>query len=883
MKILKFLLLTLSFLSVSAEFHSWDKDLLSLDLDINPLELRNRAGCALDSKSATQSTFLLIDNTTMAKSTYRMAKLTGRDHDEVTKEAIKYYRKKVKFLFNNISEKLLTGKLPVLPVLSSKNKIPSQYKNIMTSCFEQSECDDLKTYLEGIWENSKLSNFKSTNRKIDDFNESNYITNSETRLSCLKLKKFSPLQAQLYGTKPDRETLQRIAESLKNVDEYIASCDADDLDNLKVEGLQFDLRNVDEKLWERYGFDYWNSLKIYFSWALKNTTYQSVDYELIIQSSSLEDSIMLVSNGCKTIEVPECSNDYLSKSVISEMAKNDYKKNALELDVLAPIVDGASSIMLDEPFTAVNNDILDLAQRRDANSWIESLFNNYAGTKAHIKSKLISGLSFYNIISKKVSVEKLVNDLQAYYNSSSLDDVRVKNDLYYLCSEVKFISDETFSYVRNNVEIIKETGFIDSLDLIFNGMTLEQIFDDYESLMKKTNEFCNALDDDRIWNEDFDLKRSGFSQWYLDKTLIRTKMQSTKKEDLESLNAKKYLEYSKTKSVICFSPSDCVRESISSMLEIARATSYAATFWGAKNKLKTSDVFNPYAERVACKVYDPWFKTRSTITNFVSDISQAFLSAFTPGVLYTKVSLKPGEVTSFNKMVKDGKILFNQKYKKESIALQLVTDFGPLLGVPCAVSVTGKSGNLYSNLYQFAGVSVGACSQSEDSQILVSSGTDVNINDPEHKGGCVSCQLNFESVSNTLSYFNYAVGPVYYLVRSFVRLIQGIKDPDNIPHDWTLNLNYLKNTYRRFGYIPKKCVKKLIDNKACLGSSEEELAVTYLQSKYDVNITAEDNRFFSGIDFKVDGCSSKVNVLVTRNEDSTSYKVRTNCKLKEKK
>lgn len=868
--------------------HSWDKDLIDIGLDLNPIELRNRAGCAVDSKKPTASAFLLIDNTTMAKATYRLAKLTGKNHDEVTKEAIKNYRLKLKILFSKIFNKLKNRELPLLMVNSSSKHIPSKYQDIIENCFDKNSCEELDNYLGRLWENSE-SNISvakkiANNYRTDNFHsEQNYFNqkynSKDFRLSCNKLKKFSPLQAHLYGTKPDREVLQRIAESLKNTSDYISDCDNDDIENLKVLGLQYDIRNIDNKYWQEVGFDFWNSLKIYLAWSFKNTTQVDQNYELVIQSTQVDDSILLTSNGCKTIEPPECSNDYLSKSVMSQMATKNFKKNALNLDVLAPIVNGASDMILDDPFTAVNNDILDLADRRDANEWIESLFSNFAGTKAYIKNKLVSALSFYTIIEKKVTAQKLINDLAAYYNLRGLEDQRVKNDLYYLCSEVKFVSDETFSFVRKNIDIVRETGFIDSLTLIFSEQSLESLFDDYDQLMKSTNEFCDSLDAKAIWDDSFEYKKSGLAQWYLDKTLVKTHMDSTSEEDLKSLNSRPYLAYTKTQSVICHSPSACIRNAISHILEISRATYYATTFWNAKNKAKTEDIFNPYAERVACKVYDPWFKTRATITNFVSDISQAVVSNFTPGVLYSKFSLKPGHVTSFNSMVKDGKILFNQKYKKESVAAELVADFGPLLGVPCAVSIAGKQAHGYNQLYQFSGISVGACTANEESEVMVASASDISVGDPSKKAGCVSCQLNFESVSNTLSYFNYAVGPIYYLVRSFVRLYQGIKDPDNIPRSWDLNLNYLKQTFRRFGYIPNKCVKKLSKGEICLDTFEEEVAVKYLIDNYDVEILSEQNKFFGGIDFKVKGCNESVQVKVLSRDNTNDVVVKTKCNL----
>lgn len=890
----KFILLFLSLtVFAGSDFHYWDKGLSELDLDMNPLELRNRAGCAKDSLLPTKSAFLMLDNTTAAKAAYRLAKVTGQDSNQVTKDVIKSFRKKVIYLTETIHHKLMTRQLPILPVIKSSNHVPSYYSSMIKSCFEQKHCKELDYYLKRLWKNSELNESPVSkiikNYKIDNFHsEDNYFNQSKvdgnSRISCFKLKKFSPLQAHLFGTKPDREVLQKMAESLKNTNDYLGSCDQEDeLTNLKVSGYQFDIQGINEKYWnKKIGFDYWNSMKLYMAWAFQYVKVVNPSHETILKNSKAAETILFTSNGCKSIDTPECSNDYLAKNVLREMGKRDFRRNALDLDVLSPIVEGAQDELLEDPFTEVNTDILDLARRENADQWIESLFDNFGKTKAFIKNKLVSALSFYTILDKKVSVHRLKNDLVKYY-AKGVTTQEMKNDLYYLCSEAAMVSHESFSFAKKHISLIKESGFIDTLDLIFHGQSLEALFDDYEILMDSTREFCRSVDQKKIWDDSFKLDKSGYSQWYLDKVMPKSKLKSTKDEKLKALNSKTYLAFSSNNAVICESPSSCIRKSIEHILEVSRASYYASTFWNAKNKTKTSELFNPYAERVACQVYDPWYKQKSIMTNFVSDLSQTAMSAFTPGVIYTKLSLRPGHVTSFNKMVKDGKILFDKKYKKESVQMELVADFGPLLGAPCAVSLTGKKNYGYE-AYHFAGISVGMCSHSDENQINVYSASEVDNIDPDQRTGCFSCRLNFESVSNSMAYFNYKVGPIYYLVRSFVRLFQGFKDPHNIPRDWEINVRHLTNTYRRFGYIPKKCTKSLIKGKSCLGNSKEEAAVDYLQERYKVNIKAE-KKSFSGMKFLVEGCSKPISVSFNHENNTSGVRninIPSGCELEKK-
>ena len=57
-----------------------------------------------------------------------------------------------------------------------------------------------------------------------------------------------------------------------------------------------------------------------------------------------------------------------------------------------------------------------------------------------------------------------------------------------------------------------------------------------------------------------------------------------------------------------------------------------------------------------------------------------------------------------------------------------------------------------------------------------------------------------------------------FLLKGLTELYKSLKDPHNIPRKWKSNPNYVLDTFRRFGEIPRKCVRKLRKGKACLGS-----------------------------------------------------------------
>lgn len=873
-----------TFNAFSVEIHLWEK----IDSDfvfenLTDVKLQNRASCAKASKLPTTSAFILVDNSIPAKAVYRISKLLDVDADTYTKESIVYFRKRVIEGARIIHKKLVSSELPLLPyVEEGEDFSPSRYTDILRTCYENHSCPQLNQYMDFIWSNSnkyKADELKDVLSEIDNFRYfDQYIKNSisSVKQKCFRLKKFSPVQANLYGTKPTRAVLQRTAESLNKFDQYIVSCDDLSIENLVSSSYQLEVDVENLKAWNKVGFSYWNSLKLYLFYYINSLELFDSKYEKILRGSDLRDSIFIVSNTCKSIENPVCNNEYLSKNTVREMAKTSFEKNALDLDVFDAVVDGAQDDLLNDPFTSVNTDILNLKDEASSELWAERFFNNMHRTKFYVKTRLNAALSFYNILQKNDKFYRISHDISAYYSRRDLSSNTVKNDIYYMCTEAYFASHEEFSYVKDNISYIKKSNFLASNNLFYNNMNLEEIIAAYENVLLEVRGFCNSLDQKSLFGDDFIVKREGFLQWYIDKTFQKS-VKSESSQYLKDLNKEAYLTLKSNDSVVCYSPSSCARNLIKHVLNISRAVHYSKTLWGTKSNVRSGDLFNPYAERVACKVYDPYYKTKAILTNFVSDLAQAGLSSMNAGFLYTKMRLEPGRVTSFNKLINDGEILFETKYEKQKIKFDLMLDFGPLLGVPCAISLGERHSNGY-DLFHFTGISVGTCQENEQSTLTVYSASDMqNVNNQNSKN-CISCRLNFESVGKSLSAYNSVFGTAFYVVRAFFNVYKGLKDPHNIIKDWTVNFKHLKNTFERFGYIPKRCVKYLSNAQACLGNREEESAVAFFQSKYRNEILGEKKRG-SYVYLKVEGCLENIRLKINNFGDVDRERIPKSCSL----
>ena len=385
----------------------------------------------------------------------------------------------------------------------------------------------------------------------------------------------------------------------------------------------------------------------------------------VFRNVAIEDSVLLVPNGCKSLTPAGCTGDFLSLNTMREFTIDSYRRQALSLDILRKVPQGPQQDLLDDTFTDVNNDILDLGKRPESREWLENFQQNFSNSRAIMKDKLIRSIHDMNLITGKKSVSEIMGDIKADFQSmvvtQNID--QYKQEYYYLCSEYLHAADNEIGLLRDEIGILEKTSLIDGLTGQFSKKTTKEYFAFYDQLATEVTKFCRNLDLKSIWNDEFTLQKEGYWPWYLERvhqskisTDIRTRQENILKERKPYLAYSTYAQNKSFDNVICSTGSYCARRALGAVIDLYSVTQYANTFWNLEQKLKSPSLFNPYSERTACKVYDPWFKTKSIIFNIFADLSQAALSTVTPGVLFSRFSLKPGEVTSFNQMVENGEL-----------------------------------------------------------------------------------------------------------------------------------------------------------------------------------------------------------------------------------
>jgi hypothetical protein len=867
---------------------------------LQEIHLNNRASCALDSKLPTESAFLLINNMDVARSIYRLGKTRGEDTSKLTDLGIQTYRYSIIELLNLIHRRIVNKELPLLPSDTTIGNVPHRYKNIMEECRSDATCPSLDQYLQELWSSGGKKNIG------DNFDSKAHLLSSKVfndqkkveQLKCSYLRKFSPLEAQLFGTKPTREMLNKLGDTAGHVDDYLADCkDYSKQENLKVASFELTIPNINSKEWGKQGFDYWNSLKIYFSWAYRNAPEMkqlASSFQNLFSAVAIEDSVLIVPNGCKSITPPHCEADYLNQNAIRQFSSSDYKKEAANLDIMSSIPEGAHLELLKDPFTEINKDILGLSKFDTSDAWAENFRDNFSGTRAMVRKNLLQNISVLDLISKKVNLKKMNSKLADYFSPLLVgkkhdNDQEMKNQLYYLCAEFTFAGNDELSFIKKKLNLLKNVSLLDDVLSTVVDKTSADYFNYFDSISKHVNQMCSDFNQNKVFDKDFVLDKAGFSPWYLEK-VYENKVVSKQNEynELSLVNQAPLLSYSsygqskKLSDVICVNAPDCARKVLKAIINLYSATQYADTFWNLDNKIKSPDLFNPYAERTACRVYDPWFKTKSTLFSAFTDVIQGALASVTPGVIYGSFDLQPGRTVSFNQLASEGKIKYDTKYSKAKIQSTLTMDFGNLLNVPCGLSISRTNNINPYEILRFTGISTRACRTNETNVLNVNSSSDVGSNSSTKLSGCAVCALNFEEVSSSVTSFAPTGQSAFFLVRALVSLYRGFKDPLNIPRSWTVLPDLVKMSHDAFkGNIPESCVHDLSKGRACMPNACEAEIATLMLNKTNARVTSIDSsKVYKGYALvKVESCKEPIRLKTnyTALEDSMSQKLDYTC------
>ena len=794
-------------------------------LELNSLRFTNRAQCAADSRKPSRSAFIMLDSVNVGKSFYRFSKITDSgDVSQETKLGIEKYRYTTIELIKIISNKLLSGKLPLIRTDIESYK-GTEFYTALKDC-DSGSCAELNYIIHRLWV------FEEISATIDDaISKNDYLNldfdsveHNDARLSCYYIKKFSSLQGHLFSSSPNTKTAQNIAETVAESKKYLVDCNSiDQQENLKVSNYQIDLINISDRNWNKKGFDFWNSLKIYLTWAYRfsdEVKALAYPYAHVVRSIALEENILFIPNGCKSIISPKCDSKTLNLNSMRQFAQMS-EQELFRTDFHAQISEGAENDLMNTPIEDVNNDILNLTRSQSASDWAERFRSKFSKTRGVVKLKFINAVNKLKALKSHLTKNEFVKELK---NSEklALENDSVKAEIYFLCSEFKVATDENYSFFNDEIDFLSNSSSLDSYSERIGGEAIANYVSYFREISKPINNFCNDLAKKNFWGEGFEVDRENFTSWYKEVTL--NKKQPFKTNIVRKISkevspilfyGKKDQGYINHKKVICAEGANCGRVLLESIFDLYSSLRYADTLL-PPGEIQAPSMLNNVNEKTACKMYDPYRKKRRVIFQFFYDVVRSATFGLLPSPVYVSTEVKDKQVVSMERLMEDGKITFDPKVDGYKFRHSLVADLGGLFGIPCAISISGASINPVK-YYRFNGVSVGTCSETRVNNLVVHSSTDMNSYSYDNSK-CVSCAINLETVVGGLASIEPITRSAYILARGVWNLFKGLRDPFDIPRRWSLNPQDTYNTYNKYGQVNKYCLRQLLKGRACLAN-----------------------------------------------------------------
>lgn len=805
------------------------------------LQISNAPQCAADMSEPTQSVFLAVSFRDTALILKALAPQIQQDPMTFIQNGNKAFKIKLNLLTEKIIHGLDSG---LLPVITTKDE----------------------SLIQKSWEAYKNS-APLPEQTIED-------------LRCYQVNDINSYYSHLFIRGINQSTLTELAKQYKDNKSRINGCSSENIEaNADFYPVfNYDFKVKDAKKWKQVGFDFWGSYKIYLSWAWRNE--QSLGslnqvYNKIFKSVPIEEQVVILSNGCKSLTRPECHSDFLSSTELRTLFTLDRKK----LDLTSSTLEMRDNIM-------DNNDSVDqkaqqqLALQAAENKWVRSFQKSYLGfTQAH-KDKLYEANKLMSSLTAQVGVGRFNQDLLL-----SLKDKTQNESLYYLCSEARLLGQEKpLSIFKFDLDFMRQQGSKLNAMLKF-GLTVEEMIALYENISPRLAEVCTQFDQSL---RDGNLAQENWSQyraWYKN-YLSRYKILQTAIENDEEVAEAVVIEKAPQNYVkdLCENAVDCARKVIEGVVNINKVLLHSKTFF--RTEFVQAPLFNERAEKVACGLYDPWEAGRLNHKKLLADVGSSLLFGWTSLPIYLDVNFKPKELVSMNKMIEDGHVRFDVGFEKHQVQKSLSLNFGSFLNVPCSIQLS-QTKNLQSesaNLpYVFSGLSVSACKGNKYDHISSpQQQIDSFKKTPEtDRSVCGQCAINFSQVVPLVAKNSFA--PLRFLIRlaeSLVRYNTAKNDDTINPRQFNINTKYLVQTYDKYNGIPEQCVSMLTRGLRCQSNMCEALAVKEFEVKTGLEVDSvslsenTDSVSFGTYEkayFKVKGCTKEISVPMNCQGNGSSF------------
>ena len=790
--------------------------------DPNYLTVQNTPKCAAEMNLPADSLFISASLRNTGIILNNLAKQYDKNPAQFVGDGLRFYKIKLVTLTQIILQGLNSGQLAMV---TTTEQAASQWNNLKMNSSAQ-----------------------------------NYFTQNK----CYQVNAINSYYSHLFLRGINQDALNQLAQKFSEAQSPL-NCDAaqikNDLDLYPV--FNFDFKTTDAKKWNSVGFDFWSSFKIYLSWAWRSAQVPEINsnpmnrYTLL---SPVEEQLLMLSNGCKSLERPQCNSDFLSSAELRNLFTTDRKK--LELT-------SSSLEMKDLIFD--NNDATDssikqnLAQKSGDQTWIKEFQKSYLG----FASKQIDNLYYANKLFSSSLTQKnftqlaqdLVTEIQ---NPNNLEEA------HYLCMEHRLLMQEQplNIYQFDMMNLQSNSSKLDKY--LKYGMTVTEMYTSFQKISNQITQSCNRLDAQQT--KESENKWNNFRPWYKNflsrYQLIKAQMEVEKQDNPSDI----FID-SRPKSYVkdlCVNAIDCHRSFTESIVLINKLLIHSRTFLRAE--IQSSPAFNERAEKVACGMYDPFEASRLNKKKLIADLASSVLFGWTSLPIYLDINFKPKELVSFNKLMENGAIRFDTEFDKNQISKTLSLSLGSFINVPCAINISEVGDDISSAEanYIYKGLSVNACKgQKTESTSSPTGSIDVFKKSPDSDlQVCGQCTLNFDKVTS-LSVIN-TFAPLRFILRVTQSLMryQNVKNDDTInPREFNISLKSLIDTYKKNNNnIPANCVPLLARGLSCQSNLCEALAVKEFEIKSGLEVdqiqlgknTDYSNDQYDSAWIKVKGCKKEL-------------------------
>jgi hypothetical protein len=825
-------------------------------IDIDPVEFNlptklpfeNRAACALDSKKPTQSAFLIIDSYNAGKQIDSWLQGSELNSNSVlsVEQGLKIFRLSLSETWMTITQEILNGRLPLLKANPDDQKIEAKYSQILAHCEKRFPCEEMDQYLGSIFKTWKSLNKDTGSAYSSYFDLDRFARHPELlkgrnkpQSSCLYIKRFSELQSYLSHDRPDQSLLQKIALATTVKKDLFTDC-FDDSDSISSRRfiLQLDISEAGKHNWKKYGFDFWYSVKLYFSYAWRHPEIilDSVHpLNGIFKNLAIEQMIQLIPAGCQSIDRPECSQSQVSMDIYRSLGK----MGPTELD--KPLPDRPEQTLIRDPLAVKREDAAFLPENEEADQWLKSYQDRIIQKRGLLKQRLLLAMSQFELLSSAITTQRISSELNKLKSEMPSDQILYQK-MQVLCSEIDVAIRPDVNLLEKRFESTLQIQKFKNLVESSSDLQLSGMIDFYQSIAKTTFPICEQIRIEKLWKKDTVVSTPYYSAWFRDlsgtwEAPVPQPVGSSKTPDflgMGELFNKKTISNSafltqekinssgiKETSTICADASDCVRMLLKSMVDLYAVSAWSDAMMPANEWIQSPNLNNPWASSTACKVYDPWFATKQAMVGLVTDLTTTVVTGIAPIPAYLAVQPKHRDVKGFALDPK-GDDLFLKPIKKGPAAdVTLGVDLGPWIGIPCAAVFSPTSTRpQIGGYYAVAGVRAEACTGKDNNRLIVNdAASSSSVNQKHTFSGCAMCYLNPYSAARgaatILSYANpylkIAVGAVF----SGISLAKKLANPIDVPHRYNVDLDEVSSTFEKYSFIPKHCVRRLSKGKSC--------------------------------------------------------------------